>query len=53
VLLTALEKSLNAAETFHADIERAVEAGCDDFVSKPVQKRELIAQVQQLLAPRG
>ena len=31
------------------DIERAVDAGTDDFLSKPVQKVELIKRVQNML----
>ncbi len=35
-----------------SDMERAVECGCDDFVSKPVNKVELLARVKGLLALR-
>ena len=31
------------------DIERAVRAGCDDFLSKPVNKFELIKRVENML----
>ncbi|MDR1958278.1 MAG: response regulator [Planctomycetaceae bacterium] len=31
------------------DIERAVTAGCDDYLSKPVNKAELIKRVENLL----
>jgi CheY-like chemotaxis protein len=34
------------------DIERAVVAGCDDFLSKPVNKLELIKRVQNMLRLR-
>ena len=34
------------------DIERAVSAGCDDFLSKPVNKIELLTRVQNLLKLR-
>ena len=32
------------------DIERAVEAGCDDFLSKPVNKVELLKRVENMLS---
>jgi len=35
------------------DIERAVEAGTDDFLSKPVNKLELIKRVENMLKLRG
>ena len=31
------------------DIERAVAAGCDDFLSKPVNKLELVKRVENML----
>ncbi len=34
------------------DIQRAVEVGCDDFLSKPVQKVELLKRVGNLLKLR-
>lgn len=34
------------------DIERAVEAGCDDFLSKPVNKIELLKRVENMLKLR-
>ena len=34
------------------DIERAVAAGCDDFLSKPVNKLELIKRVENMLQLR-
>jgi len=34
------------------DIERAVAAGCDDFLSKPVNKLELIKRVENMLTLR-
>ena len=34
------------------DMERAQETGCDDFLSKPVNKNELLTRVQNLLRLR-
>lgn len=34
------------------DIERAVNAGCDDFLSKPINKIELIKRVDNMLKLR-
>ena len=44
LMVTALNES--------GDIERAVAAGCDDFLSKPVNKLELLKRVQNLLKLR-
>ena len=35
------------------DIERAVDAGCDDFLSKPVNKLELLKRVENMLRLRS
>ncbi|MDR0522755.1 MAG: response regulator [Planctomycetaceae bacterium] len=35
------------------DVERAVNAGCDDYLSKPVNKYELIKRVENLLKLRS
>jgi two-component system, OmpR family, alkaline phosphatase synthesis response regulator PhoP len=34
------------------DIERAISAGCDDFLSKPVNKMELVKRVENMLKLR-
>ena len=43
---------LGAALHEIGDMERAVECGCDDFVSKPVNKVELLTRVRGLLGLR-
>ena len=35
------------------DIERAVAAGTDDFLSKPVQKVQLLKRVENMLKLKG
>ena len=40
-MVTALDQS--------ADVERAVDAGTDDFLTKPVNKTELLLRVRSLL----
>ncbi|MSR31072.1 MAG: response regulator [Gemmataceae bacterium] len=44
IMVTALDQ--------HADVERAVEAGTDDFISKPVRKDELLPRLHALLKSR-
>ncbi len=44
LMITALDQP--------SDIERAVEAGTDDFVTKPINKAELLLRVRSLLRSR-
>jgi DNA-binding response OmpR family regulator len=44
LMITALDQ--------HSDIDRAVEAGTDDFLSKPIARTELLRRVRALLAAR-
>ncbi len=44
IMVTALNEA--------GDMERARECGCDDFLTKPVNKIELLARVQNLLRLR-
>src|SRR3954468_269676 len=44
LMITALDQ--------HSDVERAVEAGTDDFLSKPITKAELLRRIPALLAAR-
>lgn len=44
VMVTALDQP--------SDVERAVEAGTDDFLSKPINKNELLLRVRSLLGAR-
>ena len=44
LMITALDQP--------SDIERAVEAGTDDFVTKPINKNELLLRVRKLLKSR-
>lgn len=45
VMITALNEE--------GDIERAKESGADDYLSKPVNKNELLDRVEKLLGMRG
>jgi CheY-like chemotaxis protein len=44
LMITALDQP--------SDVEKAVEAGTDDFVTKPINKTELLLRVRSLLAAR-
>jgi two-component system alkaline phosphatase synthesis response regulator PhoP len=44
LMITALDQP--------SDIEKAVEAGCDDFLTKPLNKTELLLRVRALLKSR-
>jgi DNA-binding response OmpR family regulator len=45
IMVTALDQS--------RDVDRAVEAGTDDFLTKPINKTELLIRVESLLAGRA
>jgi CheY-like chemotaxis protein len=47
-IMVLMVTALNEA----GDIERAVTAGCDDFLSKPVNKLELLKRVENMLKLR-
>jgi DNA-binding response OmpR family regulator len=44
LMITALDQT--------ADVERAVEAGTDDFLTKPINQAELLRRIKALLASR-
>lgn len=44
IMVTALDQA--------ADVERAVEAGANDFLTKPINKTELLLRIKALLAAR-
>lgn len=44
LMITALDQ--------HSDVERAVEAGTDDFLSKPITKAELLRRIPALLSAK-
>ena len=45
LMITALDQP--------SDVERAVEAGTDDFLTKPINKTELVLRVRNLLQSRN
>jgi DNA-binding response OmpR family regulator len=45
IMVTALDQ--------HADIDRAVDVGTDDFLTKPIHKAELLLRLRALLRARG
>ena len=45
IMVTALDQ--------HADIDRAVDVGTDDFLTKPINKAELLLRVRALIRARG
>ena len=50
--LAALAPRAVAALDQPSDVERAVDAGTDEFVTKPVNKRDLLLRVRSLLKAR-
>lgn len=45
IMVTALDQ--------HVDVERAVDAGTDDFISKPIKQSELLLRIKSLLKARN
>lgn len=45
LMVTALDQS--------ADVEKAVDAGTDDFITKPINKTELLLRLRAMLASRN
>jgi DNA-binding response OmpR family regulator len=45
LMITALDQK--------ADVERAVDAGTDDFITKPINKTDLLLRIRALLSSRG
>lgn len=45
LMITALDQQ--------TDIDRAVDAGTDDFITKPINKAELLLRVRSLIASQG
>ena len=45
IMVTALDQ--------HADIDRAVDVGTDDFLTKPIHKPELLLRIRALLRARS
>ncbi|WP_367027419.1 response regulator [Methylococcus sp. ANG] len=41
------------AHAMSGDRDKAIEAGCDDYDTKPVEFDRLLAKIEALLAPRG
>jgi two-component system cell cycle response regulator DivK len=41
------------AHAMQSDCDRAYQAGCDDFATKPIEFAELIAKIDRVLGPRG
>jgi len=42
---------VNTANGFTDDYERCFEAGCDDFITKPVNLHQLLYKIENLLLP--
>jgi len=41
------------AHAMQSDCDRAYQAGCDDFATKPIEFAELISKIDRVLGPRG
>jgi len=47
----ALPIIVNTANAFGDEYDRCFEAGCDDFITKPVNLQQLFIKIDHLLAP--
>jgi CheY-like chemotaxis protein len=47
----ALPIIVHTANAFGDECERCYEAGCDDFITKPVNLQQLLSKIENLLSP--